>query len=189
MLIGTSSQPGVFSEAIVTEMASHTKRPVIMPLSNPTSHSEAKPADLIAWTGGRVLVATGSPFGPVTYDGVDYQLAQANNALIFPGLGLGVTVARARRVSDGMLAAAAYALAGLSDAVAPGTAILPSARPGARCRWTAPGSRASSAARWRSPALHAAPALASIVLNQTVAPSYCAPWITIGSGLVDCLFR
>ena len=61
MLIGTSSQPGVFSEAIVTEMASHTKRPVIMPLSNPTSHSEAKPADLIAWTGGRALVATGSP--------------------------------------------------------------------------------------------------------------------------------
>ena len=126
MLIGTSSQPGVFSEAIVTEMASHTKRPVIMPLSNPTSHSEAKPADLIAWTGGRALVATGSPFGPVTYDGVDYQLAQANNALIFPGLGLGVTMARARRVSDGMLAAAAYALAGLSDAAAPGAAILPS---------------------------------------------------------------
>ena len=107
MLIGTSTQPGVFSEAIVTEMAAHTERPIIMPLSNPTSQSEAQPADLIAWTGGRALIATGSPFPPVTYDGVGYQIAQANNALIFPGLGLGVTVARASRVSDGMLAAAA----------------------------------------------------------------------------------
>ena len=125
MLIGTSTQPGVFSEPIVTEMAAHTARPVIMPLSNPTSHSEAKPADLITWTGGRALIATGSPFPPVTYDGVDYQIAQANNALIFPGLGLGVTVSRARRVSDGMLAAAARALAGLSGAAAPGAPLLP----------------------------------------------------------------
>jgi len=125
MLIGTSTQPGVFSEAIVTEMAAHTARPVIMPLSNPTSHSEARPADLIAWTGGRALIATGSPFEPVDYDGTVYQIAQANNALIFPGLGLGVTVSRARRVSDGMLAAAADALAGLSDAATPGAAVLP----------------------------------------------------------------
>ena len=124
MLIGTSTQPGVFSEPIVTEMAAHTARPVIMPLSNPTSHSEARPADLIAWTGGRALIATGSPFPPVTYDGVRYQIAQANNALIFPGLGLGVTVSRARRVSDGMLAAAADALAGLSGAAAPGAPLL-----------------------------------------------------------------
>jgi malate dehydrogenase (oxaloacetate-decarboxylating) len=101
-------------------------RPVIMPLSNPTSHAEARPADLIAWTGGRALIATGSPFEPVVYQGVSYQIAQANNALIFPGLGLGVTVARARRVSDGMLVAAADALAGLSDAGAPGAGVLPS---------------------------------------------------------------
>jgi malic enzyme len=76
MLIGTSTQPGVFAEPIITEMAAHTARPVIMPLSNPTSHSEAKPADLITWTGGRALIATGSPFPPVTYDGVDYQIAR-----------------------------------------------------------------------------------------------------------------
>ena len=125
MLFGTSTQPGAFSEAIVTEMAAHTERPVIMPLSNPTSHSEAQAADLIAWTGGRALIATGSPFEPVTYGGVEYQVAQANNALIFPGLGLGVIVSRARRISDGMLAAAARALADLSDAAAPGAAILP----------------------------------------------------------------
>jgi len=125
MLIGTSTQPGAFTEQIVTEMAAHAERPVIMPLSNPTSHSEAQAADLIAWTGGRALIATGSPFPPVPYDGVDYQVAQANNALIFPGLGLGVTVSRARRVSGGMLAAAADALARLSDATAPGAALLP----------------------------------------------------------------
>ncbi len=125
MLIGTSTQPGVFSEAIVTEMAAHTSRPIIMPLSNPTSHSEARPADLVAWTEGRALIATGSPFPPVPYNGVDHQIAQANNALIFPGLGLGVTVSRARRVSEGMLAAAAYALAGLSDPTAAGAAVLP----------------------------------------------------------------
>src|SRR6266567_2182713 len=125
MLIGTSTQPGAFSEAIVTEMAAHVARPIIMPLSNPTSHSEAQAADLIAWTGGRALIATGSPFPPVHYDGVEYQVAQANNALIFPGLGLGVTVSRASRVSDGMLVAAADALAGLADASAPGAAVLP----------------------------------------------------------------
>jgi malate dehydrogenase (oxaloacetate-decarboxylating) len=125
MLIGTSTQPGAFSQAIVTEMAAHVDRPIIMPLSNPTSHSEAQAADLIAWTGGRALIATGSPFPPVDYDGVEYQVAQANNALIFPGLGLGVTVSRARRVSDGMLAAAANALAGLSDAATTGAPVLP----------------------------------------------------------------
>jgi malate dehydrogenase (oxaloacetate-decarboxylating) len=125
MLIGTSTQTGVFSEAIVTEMAAHAERPVIMPLSNPTSRSEARPADLIAWTGGRALIATGSPFEPVIHDGVRYDIAQANNALIFPGLGLGVTVARARRVSDGMLAAAAAALAAMPDTSAPGAPVLP----------------------------------------------------------------
>ena len=125
MLIGTSTQPGSFTEQIVTEMAAHVARPIIMPLSNPTSHSEARPADLIAWTEGRALIATGSPFEPVTYNGVRYEIAQANNALIFPGLGLGVGVCRARRVTDQMLAAAARALAGLSDVTAPGAPVLP----------------------------------------------------------------
>ena len=125
MLIGTSTQPGAFTEAIVTEMAAHVRRPIIMPLSNPTSHSEARPADLIAWTQGRALIATGSPFEPVPYRGVSYHIAQANNALIFPGLGLGVTACRARRVSDGMLAAAAQALADLSEAGTPGAPVLP----------------------------------------------------------------
>ena len=125
MLIGTSTQTGVFDKDIVTEMAAHAERPVIMPLSNPTSKSEARPADVIAWTDGRALIATGSPFDPVDHDGVRYEIAQANNALIFPGLGLGVTVARARRVSDGMLAAAAAALAVLPDTSAPGAPVLP----------------------------------------------------------------
>jgi malate dehydrogenase (oxaloacetate-decarboxylating) len=125
MLIGTSTQPGAFSEAIVADMAAHVPRPIIMPLSNPTSHAEARPADLIAWTEGRALIATGSPFEPVSYRGVSYQIAQSNNALIFPGLGLGVTVCRARRVSDGMLAAAAQTLAGLSEVATPGAPVLP----------------------------------------------------------------
>jgi malate dehydrogenase (oxaloacetate-decarboxylating) len=125
MLIGTSTQAGAFTEAIVRQLAAHVDRPVIMPLSNPTSRAEAAPADLIAWTGGRALVATGSPFDPVVHDGTTYRIAQANNALVFPGLGLGVAVARARRVSDRMLAAAADAVAGLSDATTPGAPLLP----------------------------------------------------------------
>jgi len=126
MLIGTSTQPAAFSEAIVKQMASRVERPIIMPLSNPTSKCEALPEDLIRWTEGRALVATGSPFAPVSYGGRTYRIAQANNALVFPGLGLGVTVARARRISDGMLAAAADAVAELSDATTPGAALLPS---------------------------------------------------------------
>jgi malate dehydrogenase (oxaloacetate-decarboxylating) len=89
MLIGTSTRAGAFTEKMVRGMAAHTERPIIMPLSNPTSLSEARPADLIHWTGGRALVATGSPFPPVSYDGQSYQIAQANNALIFPGLAWG----------------------------------------------------------------------------------------------------
>jgi malate dehydrogenase (oxaloacetate-decarboxylating) len=98
---------------------------VIMPLSNPTSNAEAVPADLVVWTDGRALVATGSPFAPVPHGGSTYRIAQANNALVFPGLGLGVTVARARRVGDTMLAAAADAIAGLSDPSTPGAPLLP----------------------------------------------------------------
>jgi len=125
MLIGTSTQPGAFTKEIVTTMAADVDRPIIMPLSNPTSRAEAVPEDLIRWTDGRALVATGSPFPPVHHDGRTYRIAQANNALVFPGLGLGVTVARARRISDGMLAAAADAVAKLSDASTPGAPLLP----------------------------------------------------------------
>jgi malate dehydrogenase (oxaloacetate-decarboxylating) len=125
MLIGTSTQPGAFSEEIVREMAAHTPRPIIMPLSNPTSKAEALPADVLAWTEGRALVATGSPFAPVELDGTTYSIAQANNALVFPGLGLGVTVARASKISERMIAAAADAVAKLSDATRPGAPLLP----------------------------------------------------------------
>jgi malate dehydrogenase (oxaloacetate-decarboxylating) len=125
MLIGTSTQAGAFTQAIVKDMAGHVERPIIMPLSNPTSRAEALPEDLINWTEGRALVATGSPFAPVEYQDRSYRIAQANNALVFPGLGLGVTVARAGRISDRMIAAAADAVARLSDATAPGSPLLP----------------------------------------------------------------
>jgi malate dehydrogenase (oxaloacetate-decarboxylating) len=125
MLIGTSAQPAAFSEEIVRDMAAHAARPIIMPLSNPTSKCEALPADLIRWTEGRALVATGSPFPPVEYQGRTYSIAQANNALIFPGLGLGVNVSRARRVSDGMLAAAAAAVAKIAAGSGLGAPLLP----------------------------------------------------------------
>jgi malate dehydrogenase (oxaloacetate-decarboxylating) len=125
MLIGTSTQAGAFSEPIVRQMASTVDRPIIMPLSNPTSKAEAVPADLIRWTDGQALVATGSPFDPVEHGGVTYRIAQANNALVFPGLGLGVTVARAARITDSMIAAAAEAVAALSDARTRGASLLP----------------------------------------------------------------
>jgi malate dehydrogenase (oxaloacetate-decarboxylating) len=125
MLIGTSTQAGAFTESIVRQMASTADRPIIMPLSNPTSKAEAVPEDLIRWTDGRVLVATGSPFPPVEHGGVTYRIAQANNALVFPGLGLGVTVTRAARITDGMITAAAEAVAGLSDATTRGASLLP----------------------------------------------------------------
>ncbi len=125
MLIGTSTHTGAFTEPIVRNMATHTPRPIIMPLSNPTSKCEALPADLVNWTDGRVLTATGSPFDPVTYQDRTYHIAQANNALVFPGLGLGVTVAKARRISDGMITAAADAVARMSDATRTGSSLLP----------------------------------------------------------------
>jgi len=128
MLIGTSTQAGAFTEPVVRDMAAHCPRPIIMPLSNPTSKTEALPADVLRWTDGRALVATGSPFAPVTHDDVTYEIAQANNALVFPGLGLGVTVARASRISDRMIAAAADAVARLSDATQLGAPLLPSVR-------------------------------------------------------------
>jgi malate dehydrogenase (oxaloacetate-decarboxylating) len=125
VLIGTSARTGAFTEAVVRDMAAHAERPVILPMSNPTALSEAAPADLIRWTNGRALVATGSPFGAVDHGGIRYEIGQANNALIFPGLGLGVIAARARRVTDGMLLAAARAVADLVDISLPGAPLLP----------------------------------------------------------------
>ncbi|HYB86179.1 MAG TPA: NAD-dependent malic enzyme [Streptosporangiaceae bacterium] len=125
ILIGTSTVHGAFTEQIVRDMAAHVDRPVILPMSNPTTLSEATPADLLAWTDGRALIATGSPFGPVTRHGVTYQVGQANNALIFPGLGLGALLSRARRITDHMISAAAQAVAGLTDTSMPGAPLLP----------------------------------------------------------------
>ncbi len=110
ILIGVSGQPDRFTEDAIKEMAKHAKRPIIFPLSNPTSRVEATPADLIKWTGGRALIATGSPFDPVKHDGRSYPIAQCNNSYIFPAMGLGILGIGARRVSDGMFMVAAEAL-------------------------------------------------------------------------------
>ncbi|MDI5969037.1 NAD-dependent malic enzyme [Streptomyces sp. SL13] len=125
VLIGTSGQGGAFTEEVVRAMARGVERPVILPMSNPTPLAEAVPADLLAWTGGRALVATGSPFPPVAHDGVSHRIGQANNALVFPGLGLGVVVGGATRVTDSMLVAAAHAVAAGTDARLPGEPLLP----------------------------------------------------------------
>jgi malate dehydrogenase (oxaloacetate-decarboxylating) len=110
-LIGVSGQPGLFTEEVVREMAAHAPRPIIMPLSNPTSRAEARPEELVQWTTGRALIATGSPFPDVAFEGRSLRIAQCNNAYIFPGLGLGVIAAQATRVTDGMLMAASRTLA------------------------------------------------------------------------------
>jgi malate dehydrogenase (oxaloacetate-decarboxylating) len=125
VLIGSSAVAGAFTESIVRQMAQGTPRPVILSLSNPTALAEAVPVDLIRWTDGKALVATGSPFDLVIYNGVTYTIAQANNAMLFPGLGLGTIVTRARLISDGMFTAAACTIAEMVDTSQLGSSILP----------------------------------------------------------------
>ncbi|MFT8885800.1 MAG: NAD-dependent malic enzyme [Acetobacter papayae] len=126
ILIGTSTTPHLFTEELVKDMAAHVERPIILPLSNPTNLHEATPTQLIEWTEGRVLVATGAPFDNVVYQGVSYTIGQANNAALYPGLGFGTIVSRARQVSDEMIFAAAQAVASQATDTAPGSALLPS---------------------------------------------------------------
>lgn len=126
VLIGTSTKPKAFTKEIVTEMASHVDRPIIFPLSNPTRLHEAQPTDLIEWTKGKALVATGSPFPPVKFEGKEIEIAECNNSTCFPGIGLGAVLCRAKLLSDGMLVAAVKALAAQSPALKdPSAALLP----------------------------------------------------------------
>ncbi|ANQ56407.1 NAD-dependent malic enzyme [Vibrio parahaemolyticus] len=111
VLIGVSGAPGLFSQEVIEEMHKHCKRPIVFPLSNPTSRVEATPNDIIRWTNGEALVATGSPFDPVVHEGRTYPIAQCNNSYIFPGIGLGVLAVNAKRVTDEMLMESSRALA------------------------------------------------------------------------------
>jgi malate dehydrogenase (oxaloacetate-decarboxylating) len=125
ILVGSSTAHGAFTRQVVEAMSVGVDRPVIFPISNPTSQIEAMPADIIAWSRGKALVATGLPIGPMDYEGVRYSFGQANNALLYPGLGLGTIVAGASGVTAGMLLAAAEAVAGQADVSAPGASLLP----------------------------------------------------------------
>ena len=125
ILVGTSTQPNTFTETIVKEMASYTARPIIFPLSNPTKLAEATAENLIKWTDGKALVATGIPTDPVEYKGVTYEIGQANNALIYPALGLGAIASTAKLVTNEMISKAAHSLGGIVDTTKPGAATLP----------------------------------------------------------------
>jgi malate dehydrogenase (oxaloacetate-decarboxylating) len=125
ILLGSSTVYGAFTRQVVEAMADSTERPLIFPLSNPTSRMEAMPADILAWSKGKALVATGSPVAPVQLDGVTYTIGQANNALVFPGIGLGVIVAGAKRVTKNMLDAAAKSVAGQANPTGQGASLLP----------------------------------------------------------------
>ncbi|MFF3361948.1 NAD-dependent malic enzyme [Streptomyces misionensis] len=125
ILLGTSTVHGAFTREVVQAMSEGTERPIVFPLSNPTSRIEAMPADVIAWSGGKALVAAGIPVPPVEYDGTTYQIGQANNALLYPGLGLGTIVSGASQVTSGMLLAAAQAVADQVAPSGPGGSLLP----------------------------------------------------------------
>ena len=125
ILIGTSTDHGAFTREVIEEMSNGVERPIVLPLSNPTERIEAMPADVIAWSGGKALVATGIPVEPFEYEGTTFTIGQGNNALLYPGLGLGVIVSGASRVTDGMLLAAAQAVASQVDPTAPGAPLLP----------------------------------------------------------------
>ena len=125
ILVGTSTQPNTFTKEIVEAMCQNTERPCIFPLSNPTKLAEASAEDLIAWSGGKAFVATGIPSDNVLYNGVEYVIGQANNALIYPGLGLGVLASEASLLTDEMIGAAAHSLSGITDITKPGAPVLP----------------------------------------------------------------
>jgi malate dehydrogenase (oxaloacetate-decarboxylating) len=125
ILLGSSTVPGAFDQEVVEAMAASTERPLILPLSNPTARMEAAPSDIIAWSDGKALVAAGSPVAPVEYNGTTYSIGQANNVLVFPGIGMGVIVARACRVTKHMLHEAAKTVAGQAHPMTPGSALLP----------------------------------------------------------------
>jgi malate dehydrogenase (oxaloacetate-decarboxylating) len=125
ILLGTSTVHGAFTQEVIEAMSAANDRPIIFPISNPTSRIEAMPADVIAWSKGKALVAVGIPVPPVEYQGVTYQIGQANNALLYPGLGLGTIVSGASKVTAGMLLAAAEAVAGQVDVSGPGAALVP----------------------------------------------------------------
>lgn len=125
IMVGTSTVHGAFTEEAVRTMAAGCERPIIFPLSNPTKLAEATPEDLLSWTDGRALVATGVPCDPVEHDGVTYYIGQANNALIYPGLGLGTIASHARLLTDQMISKAAHSLGGIVDTSQPGAAVLP----------------------------------------------------------------
>lgn len=125
VIIGTSGVPGAFTEDVVKNMCKYNEHPAIMPISNPTKLCEAKASDIIKWSKGKALVVTGSPSDPVDYNGVSYKIGQANNALLYPGLGFGIVIAKAKRVTDNMLSAAANGIASIQDLETIGASILP----------------------------------------------------------------
>ena len=125
ILVGTSTVPNTFTKEIVQEMAKHTTRPIIFPLSNPTKLAEASAKDLIEWTNGKALVATGIPSDSIELNGITYEIGQANNALIYPGLGLGIIATKSKIVNDKIISAAAHSLGGIIDTTKPGAAVLP----------------------------------------------------------------
>ncbi|RKW02932.1 MAG: NAD-dependent malic enzyme [Streptococcus sp.] len=125
ILVGTSTNPGAFTKEVVEAMCENTERPVIFPISNPTKLAEASAQDLITWSDGKAFVATGIPADTVSYKGVDYVIGQANNALIYPGLGLGMLASEASLLTDEMIGAAAHSLSGIIDITKPGAPVLP----------------------------------------------------------------